>query len=101
MGTAMKADIQEMFALAQKMFDKADEFKNIYGRMFSVINADLSQSWKGPDSDSFIERTNSVQVKFEKMYDILYSYGEFMLDAARRYQKETEENSNEAGSIEL
>ncbi len=101
MSSGIKADFQQMFALSQKMFDTADQFRNRYENMFSVINNDLSSAWKGPDSDSFIERTNGVHIKFKNMYEILCSYAEFVLDSARRYEKEAQENSEDAGEIEL
>ncbi|MDO5559705.1 MAG: WXG100 family type VII secretion target [Oscillospiraceae bacterium] len=96
-----QAQLDEMYEAARNISAIAEEYNISYRKIYSITNNDLKNAWVGQDSDSFISKMNSVQVKFEKMYDIMIDYKQFILDAATRYEQQMNENKDLAQKLDF
>ena len=86
MSRITRAELEEMRAAASRISGLAEQYRDEYTAMYSVIHDQLTQSWIGPDSESFVENVDSVKYRFEMMYETMISYRDFILRAVADYE---------------
>lgn len=88
MNNITRAELDEMRAAASRISALAEQYRDEFTAMYSVINDNLTQVWIGPDSDSFVANVESVKYRFETMYETMISYSDFILQAVADYEEQ-------------
>lgn len=101
MNNITRADLDEMRKSASRIANLAERFQDEYSAMYRVIHDDLTRSWVGADSDSFVENVDSVRYRFDYMHDTMLDYEKCILDAVARYEEEIRRMEEQARNIEF
>ncbi|MBQ8580261.1 MAG: WXG100 family type VII secretion target [Oscillospiraceae bacterium] len=64
----------------------AADYKSQYDQLYSETNA-MASTWSGKDNIAFVEQIAGFKDDFEKMYNLMCQYAEFLKKSAAAYRE--------------
>lgn len=84
MAKTIRVTPEQLTNAAAKIEGLAEEYKTLYERFYTETNA-MSASWKGRDNIAFINQIDGFKDDFEKMFNAMTRYAEFLKTHAKTY----------------
>lgn len=88
----------EVVQIAAQIEALSDDFGNEYTQMYSMIDGDLSDAWKGEDSEAFREKVGDMKHFFDTMREAMCDYATFLRNTANAHEARMEESRAQADS---
>lgn len=83
---------------AAAISELGDEFFNEYTQLYNLVEGELSNVWKGEDSDAFKNKVNEEKRYFETMRDIINEYATFLRNTANAHEARMEDSRSQVDS---
>ncbi|MBQ3885502.1 MAG: WXG100 family type VII secretion target [Ruminococcus sp.] len=83
---------------AAAISELGDEFFNEYTQLYNLVENELSNVWKGEDSDAFKNKVNEEKRYFETMRDIINEYATFLRNTANAHEARLEDSRSQVDS---
>lgn len=83
---------------AAAISELGDEFFNEYTQLYNLVENELSNVWKGEDSDAFKNKVNEEKRYFETMRDIINEYATFLRNTANAHEARMEDSRSQVDS---
>ncbi len=83
---------------AAAISELGDEFFNEYTQLYNLVEGELSNVWKGEDSDAFKNKVNEEKRYFETMRDIINEYATFLRNTANAHEARLEDSRSQVDS---
>lgn len=83
---------------AAAISELGDEFFNEYTQLYDLVDGELSNVWKGEDSDAFKNKVNEEKRYFETMRDIINEYATFLRNTANAHEARMEDSRSQVDS---
>ena len=71
---------------ADKIVGLAGEYKKQYDQLYSETNA-MASTWSGKDNLAFTDQIAGFKDDFEKMYNLMNQYADFLRKSAKAYRE--------------
>ena len=84
---------------AAQLDSYADEFFNEYTTLYSLIEGDISTSWKGEDYEAFKTKVDAMKHYFETMRDTITEYATFLRNTAKAHEARMQDSRNQASNL--
>lgn len=81
---------EQLESAATAISGLAGDYKNLYSEFYTETSA-MANTWKGEDNIAFINQIGEFKDDFEKMYDLMMQYVDFLQKSAKAYRT-TQEN---------
>jgi len=83
---------------AAAISELGDEFFNEYTQLYDLVEGELSNVWKGEDSDAFKNKVTEEKRYFETMRDIINEYATFLRNTANAHEARMEDSRSQVDS---
>ncbi|MCR5730937.1 MAG: hypothetical protein K6G20_11360 [Ruminococcus sp.] len=83
---------------AAAISELGDEFFNEYTQLYNLVEGELSNVWKGEDSNAFKNKVNEEKRYFETMRDIINEYATFLRNTANAHEARMEDSRSQVDS---
>ena len=84
--------------IASQILSLGDDFFTEYTELYSLVENELINSWKGDDADAFKQKVNDMKHYFETMRDIITEYATFLRNTANAHDARMEDSRNQVQS---
>lgn len=78
--------------IASQIDSLSDDFNNEYNKMYSMVEGELSSSWKGEDSDAFRQKIGEMKHFFDNMRETMCDYASFLRNTANAHAARAEDS---------
>ena len=72
-----------------------DDFFREYTALFSLIQKDLPDVWKGDDAALFVQKAEAVKPHYDSMRDIITEYAAFLRNTANAHDARMEDSKSQ------
>ena len=76
-----------------------DEFARIYTSLYTLIESDLAQNWKGEDADAFRNVAENQRPVFESMRDVIGEYATFLRQTANAHEARMQDSRSASNQV--
>lgn len=76
----------------------AAQYKDQYTRLYSETNA-MASTWSGKDNIAYTDQIAGFKDDFEKMYNLMMRYAEFLRESAKMYRDTQDAVATEARKL--
>ena len=83
---------------AAAISELGDEFFNEYTQLYDLVEGELSNVWKGEDSNAFKNKVTEEKRYFETMRDIINEYATFLRNTANAHEARMEDSRSQVDS---
>lgn len=83
---------------AAAISELGDEFFNEYTQLYNLVEGELSNVWKGEDSNAFKNKVTEEKRYFETMRDIINEYATFLRNTANAHEARMEDSRSQVDS---
>lgn len=77
--------------ISNRIADSAAEFLDTQEQMYSFINEDIRNVWRGEVCELFMCRLQNAEPKFKQMYKLLMKYSHYLVRTADEYDQQQED----------
>lgn len=83
---------------SKKISELAGEYMTQYKNLYTETDA-LASTWSGKDNKAFVARINGFKEDFQKMYDLMIDYKDFLQKSGETYQKTLDAITTDANKL--
>ncbi|MBR1823364.1 MAG: WXG100 family type VII secretion target [Ruminococcus sp.] len=83
---------------AAQISSLGDDFFREYTALYTLVENDLSNCWKGEDADAFKQKVNEMKHYFESMRDVITEYATFLRNTANAHDARMEDSKGQVQS---
>lgn len=83
---------------AAAISELGDEFFSEYTQLYDLVEGELSNVWKGEDSNAFKNKVTEEKRYFETMRDIISEYATFLRNTANAHEARMEDSRSQVDS---
>lgn len=76
----------------------ANDYQSQYNALYSKTD-DLASTWQGEDNSAFVNQIAGFKDDFQKMYNLMNQYAEFLRKSAKAYRETQEQVVAQAKSL--
>lgn len=77
---------EQLESTAGRIEGLAAEYKTQYDQLYSETNA-MASTWSGKDNVAFTDQIAGFKDDFEKMYNLMRQYADFLRQSAKMYRE--------------
>lgn len=75
----------QLESAASKIEHYASEYKSLYDQFYKVTG-DMGSTYRGEDNLAYINQISGFQDDFQKMYQLMLDYADYLRKAAKNYR---------------
>lgn len=98
MATTIKVTPQELTNASSKITGLANEYKTDYENLFKDVDA-MKSNWDGQDNQAFTSQIAGFKDDFEKMFNLMIQYAQYLKTTAKSYSDAQETIKNSASKL--
>ena len=83
---------------AAQISSLGDDFFREYSQLYALVENELSNVWKGVDSDAFKSKLEDEKHFFESMRDVITEYATFLRNTANAHDARMEDSKSQVQS---
>ena len=76
----------------------AGDYQAQYNQLYSRTDA-LASTWQGEDNTAFVDQISGFKDDFQKMYNLMMQYADFLRKSAQAYRSTQEQVVSQARSL--
>lgn len=89
---------EELENVAGSIETLAGDYKKQYDLLYNETNA-MASTWSGKDNQAYINQIAGFKDDFEKMYNLMISYVQFLRNSAKAYRDTQDTITTEARKL--
>ncbi len=89
---------EQLVSAAGAIENLAAQYKDQYTRLYSETNA-MASTWSGKDNLAYTEQIAGFKDDFEKMYNLMNRYADFLRESAKMYRETQDAVTSEARKL--
>ncbi|MCI9292260.1 MAG: WXG100 family type VII secretion target [Erysipelotrichaceae bacterium] len=89
----------QLESAAGKIDGHAGDYQSLYQEFYKVTD-DMAANWDGKDNLAFIERISGFRDDFQKMYQLMLDYADYLRKAAKNYRDTQDSITSQAKNLQ-
>lgn len=98
MAQTIQVTPEQLEAAAGKIESLAADYQTQYNNLYSETNA-MASTWSGKDNVAFTDQIAGFKDDFQKMYELMNKYAEFLRVSAKAYRDTQDTVASEARKL--